>query len=122
MISYQVYKMVHFLGIFMLMLALGGFIFQTISGSGKLFTGRKVALIMHGSGLFLVLLGGFGMLARLGLTAGLPGWIYGKLVIWLLLGAVILTARLKPRLGYLMGGVSVLLAFAAAYFAIAKPL
>ncbi len=44
-------------------------------------SGRRLVTIGYVVGLFLILLGGFGMLARLGIIeGGLPGWIWFKLV------------------------------------------
>ena len=52
---------------------------------------------LHGSALVLVLLGGFGMLARIGVPEGvlLPGWIWAKLAIWTVVGGLIVVARRK---------------------------
>ena len=50
---------------------------------------------MNGLAVFFILLGGFGMLARIGVSHGtLPLWIWLKLSIWaLLLGALWLVFR-----------------------------
>jgi hypothetical protein len=43
-------------------------------------------MITHGLGLLLVLVAGFGMLAKLGIH-GVPTWAALKLIIWVALGA-----------------------------------
>ncbi len=53
--------------------------------------------ITHGLSLLVILVGGFGMLARLGITGGLPPWIYIKLVIWLILGGIIAFIKKMPE-------------------------
>lgn len=122
MISYQVYKLVHYFGIFLATMALAGLAF--VSAQAKSIADhpwRKMAMIAHGGGLFLVLLGGFGMLARLGLTNGLPGWIYGKLGIWVLLGGALVLAKRMPHLAKPLWLGTVAVATAAAYLALYKP-
>ncbi len=121
MLSYQIYKMAHFLGIFMILAALGGTAFAAMQSEAAKHPWRKVAAVFHGVGLFLVLLGGFGMLARLGLVAGLPGWIYGKLALWLLLGAMFFVARRRPALARSVWIGSGVLALGAGYLALYKP-
>lgn len=121
MISYQLYKLVHFLGIFMLLVSIGGLLLHRISGGTGQHPWRRQAMITHGVGLFLVLLGGFGMLARMGLVSGLPGWIYGKLVIWLVLGVLVVVIRFKPAMARGLWWGTVGLGVGAAYLAINKP-
>jgi len=93
--NYEIYKIVHLLGLTLVVLSLGGIIVHTINGGTKATNSfRKVAVITHGVGLLLLLVAGFGMLARLGIHS-FPGWVVGKLVIWLALGAFIALAYKK---------------------------
>lgn len=119
--SYQLYKLVHFLGIFMLLFSLGGLLLHRINGGDAKYPWRRPTMMTHGIGLFLILIGGFGMLARLGLTSGLPGWIYGKLIIWLLLGGLVAVLRFKPNMAKALWWGGIALALGAAYLAIEKP-
>lgn len=121
MISYPVYKLIHFLGIFMVMCSLGGLVLQRIQAGSASATWRRPMMATHGLGLFLALLGGFGMLARMGLVNGLPGWIHAKLTIWFLLGVVVVLLRFKPQFAKPVWWASFSLAALAAYFAINKP-
>ena len=84
--SYQTYLVIHFLGIFILLTALAGIAFHMAAGGTREWPLRKFAGMLHGLGLVIALIGGFGLLAKLGIHS-LPGWVLLKLVIWLLLGA-----------------------------------
>ena len=86
--SYQTYLVMHFVGIFILLTALAGICFQMAAGGTRDWPLRKFAGMLHGLGLVIALVGGFGLLARIGIMHGsLPGWVLTKLVIWILLGA-----------------------------------
>lgn len=119
---YFIYKLVHFIGLFLMIMAMSGMIHHAINGGKKeLDKLRKQAMISHGVGSFLVLLGGFGMMARLGLTDGLPGWIIAKLAIWTVVsGAVAMIYRAEQLQRALWWGLLALLSLAA-YLGIIKP-
>jgi hypothetical protein len=122
MISYSVYKIVHFVGIFMVFLSLGGVTMHVINGGGKSHSWRKSAAITHGLGLVLVLIGGFGLLARLGIVqGGLPGWVIAKLVIWVTFGAMLSLIIRKKSLARPIWFVLLILGGTAAYLAGYKP-
>jgi hypothetical protein len=132
MIPYATYKVVHYLGIFLLLTALAatlgraaGFAVHATAGGGATAPDpwKRRLGITHGIALFLILLGGFGMLARLDVThgLGLPGWIWAKLGIWTLLGGTIVLARRSPALsGRLLVAVPAL-AVLAGIVALYKP-
>lgn len=118
----SVYKLVHILGVIMIFLSLGGQINYAINGGAKdQNTWRKAAGITHGIGMLLVLLGGFGMLARLGIHWPWPGWIIGKIIIWLILGALVSVVNRKPDAGRGMWYVVLILGLLATYFVTMKP-
>ena len=87
--SYAVYKLMHYLGIFMLITALAATSMHVLRGGSRTDNPYRRALgITHGIAAALILTGGFGMLARLGVMHGaLPNWIYAKLAIWVALAA-----------------------------------
>lgn len=91
----QIYQVLHFLGIFMIFLGYGGLIVRSLT-AGDDTRLRKLGAITSGIGLFLVLLGGFGLLARLGY--GWPVWILVKVVIWFALGFLIMLINRKSQL------------------------
>lgn len=118
--SFDFYKIVHFLGIFMVFSALGGQIVMAINGGdAKQLPGRKWIGMFHGVGLLLVLVAGFGMIAKLGV--GFPGWVIGKIVIWVALGGVGAIAARKKNLAGMIWVLILLLGLTAAYLAHYKP-
>jgi hypothetical protein len=118
--SYEFYKILHLLGLTLVVLSLGGILVHVINGGTKatnIF--RKGAMITHGIGLLLLLVAGFGMLARLGIHS-FPGWVIGKVIIWLALGAFVgiaYTQNLARRLWFIVPVLVVI----AATLAIVKP-
>lgn len=121
MIDILAYKLIHLLGIMMLFLAMGGVFVHSFNGGLKSENRwRKAIAIAHGVGLFLILLGGFGMLARLNIAWPWPGWVYVKLVIWLAFGGMTVLVQKMGRAGWTWY-VMLLLGFVAAYLALYKP-
>ena len=95
MLSYTFYKALHIIGIFIALPSIAPLLFHAGQGGEKKENNwRKLLLVGHGIGLFLIILGGFGMLARLGIHS-IPYWIAIKLAIWLFLGAVVTIAYRK---------------------------
>ncbi len=122
MIPYLVYKVIHLLGNFMVILAIGGLAVHVMNGGGRDHQWRKGIAITHGIGMFLSLLGGFGALARLGIAhQGLPGWVYVKLVIWLILGGTTAILIRKKDSAKPLWFFTLFLAALATYIAGAKP-
>lgn len=120
--DYGVYKILHILGLALTFAGLGGRALAARGGLNRTTDpNRGVAAALHGVGLFLLLLGGFGMLARLGLAAAMPGWIHAKLTLWLVLGGVVAIPYRKPGAALPVLGVAVALAGVAAWIAAAKP-
>jgi hypothetical protein len=118
--SYEFYKVLHVLGIVLVFMALGAQAFHGANGGSK-DTNKVAGLVMgtHGLGLLLLLVAGFGMLAKIqSMSAGLPGWLHPKLLIWVLIGAAPVLLNRKPELGKIMWFVLPLLALGGAYFGI----
>lgn len=86
---YAAYKLIHFLGIITMIGALVAAGMHVLRGGTRANDPyRRVLAVAHGVAAFLILAGGFGMLARMGVMQGaLPGWVMVKLVIWVALGA-----------------------------------
>ena len=123
--SHQFYNVVHIIGIILLMSALGGAAVRAmVSSTEEIPSVRRLLAILHGSGAFLVLLGGFGMLARLGFMHGasFPGWLWVKLGIWLTLAVALIVPRRRPELARPLLLALPLLGGLAAFMAIYKPL
>lgn len=122
MISYSVYKIVHLTGVFAVFLALGAMTIHVLNGGNKNHPTRKLCALTHGLGLVLVLVGGFGLLARLGMANGLPGWIYLKLGVWLFLGGLSAVIYRKPELAKMIWFTLILSGGIAVYLVQYKPL
>ena len=123
MIPYIVYKLIHFLGIFVLLITLAASSMHVVRGGTRADNPqRRLIGIAHGIASFLILLGGFGMLARLGIVqGGLPTWIFLKLGIWLILSFALSLAYRGPRLARLTFVAMPVFAVLAAALALYKP-
>ncbi|CAN5741356.1 hypothetical protein BH23GEM6_BH23GEM6_07430 [soil metagenome] len=122
MFSYQFYNLVHIIGLVLLMIGLTG-IFLNTNAQRTDRMGRRVPFLFHGLGVFLILLGGFGMLARLGIVHGAswPGWIWVKVAVWALLAIAALLPLRFPRTALPLLLLLPMLGGLAAYMAIYKP-
>ncbi len=121
MLSYEVYKFMHLVGLALLVFCLGAICLQMLNGKSRDFQNRKILMIGHGVGLALMLIAGFGMMARLGLTAAWPSWIYIKFVVWLSLGLITAVMLRKPKWNKWLSIATIALVATAAYAAIFKP-
>ena len=84
-----VYKVLHLVGITMIVVPLGALALHVLNGGTRTSNQhRRLLAITHGIGLLLTLVAGFGMLARLGID-GFPSWAILKTIIWLVLGAAL---------------------------------
>ncbi len=115
MLSLAAYKVVHVLGVLLLFVAFGA-----VLGEG---TRRRLASATHGIGLLLIVITGFGALARLGLSGpgSWPLWVWLKLVVWLVLGAAMTLAKRSPGIAKALWWILPLLGATAACLAIYKP-
>lgn len=118
---YEFYKVLHLVGIFMIMLGYGGLVVTRLRGLDKESPGRALSNMTHGIGMLLMLVAGFGLLAKAQINWPWPGWVWGKLAIWLLLGGLIAIVRRKQQAAKPMWWVVLALSAVAAYFAIYKP-
>ena len=80
------YKLIHFIGIFLLVAGIGGYLFAKEEIS-------KLAGVSHGIGWILVFLGGFGMQKHD--SIGFTWWFIVKVVILVILGGIIVIAKRK---------------------------
>lgn len=124
MISYELFKVAHLVGVIVLFSVLGGAMVHAINGgTASSNAARRLMTVLHGTGLIVVLIAGFGLLARLDLmNGGLPLWVVGKLIIWLVAGLLLTVPRRNPALArpILLAGLP-FLAAAAAWLAVYKP-
>lgn len=124
MLSREFYNVVHVIGIVTLMAALGGVALHAMNGgSGDDNRSRRFVTVLHGVGAFLILLGGFGMLARIGFSHGanFPPWLWVKLMVWVFLAAAPFLPYRRPSMArWLMLGLPVA-GGVAAYMGVYKP-
>jgi uncharacterized membrane protein SirB2 len=119
--SLEVYKIIHILGILMAFTALGGTFVYVANGGLKADNKvRKAVAISHGVGLLLILISGFGMLAKLGFTGIPPFWALVKFGIWLFIGAALFLAYKKPAMATKLWALCVALGCLASIFALYK--
>jgi hypothetical protein len=123
MFSHQLYNLVHIVGIVLVVSALAGAaVLAHTRGDHETRPTRRFLAILHGLGAFLVLLGGFGMLARLGIVqGGLPGWIWVKLGIWVIVAAALMLPYRRPAMARALVLALPVLVGLAAYMALYKP-
>lgn len=74
------YQVIHLTGVILLFLGLGAALMPGDTPK------RNIGLRFHGAGLVLLLVAGFGLLAKY--KFGFPWWIIAKLVLWLGFGAM----------------------------------
>jgi len=120
--SLAAYRVIHIFSMMLMFTALGGLI---LASQAKVQTdaSRKMAGMLHGIALILLLVSGFGALARGGLSnPGIwPTWAWLKALIWLLFGGIIVLIRRAPRFGPVYWWALPLLGAVAAYLALFKP-
>lgn len=131
--SYATYKILHLLGLMLVFLSLGGLTVQAMmtpalpTGEGDKGEepaqakppGKALLFALHGVGMLLLLVAGFGILAKLKL--GFPAWVHPKLLIWLILGAAPVIAKKAPPARIALFFVVTALGLAAAYLGVMKP-
>jgi uncharacterized membrane protein SirB2 len=116
MISYTAYKVLHVLGVLLVFTAFGGMLATPANSR------NKITAIFHGLGLVILLVTGFGLMASLGIShTSLPGWVWAKIVIWLIFGGIIVLIKRKPNLRGTLWFLLVVLGTFAAYLALYKP-
>ena len=119
MLSHATYKVIHLLGIFLLFAGLGGLWASVSVASEDLRkTIRRLATAAHGAAMLLILIAGFGMMARLQISHSWPLWIWLKLVVWLLLAGYPVLLKRQDRPTGLLFFLAPLLGGVAAYVAL----
>jgi hypothetical protein len=96
MISYSVYNLIHIYGIVLAVIGIISLLFFSYAKNSASLIPKNIRIlgaICHGLGVTLILISGFGMLARLGIVSSMPTWIILKLVVWVLLGVSITFAK-----------------------------
>jgi uncharacterized membrane protein len=125
MISYEAYKLIHIFGILLLIFSLGRLCLQPTDDRARV-SGRERKLLglTHGAAVLIILVAGFGLLARLSISHAVtwPWWVWAKIGIWVLLGVTPLVIRKSVTLTRSLWLAVPILGAVAAYLAIYKPL
>lgn len=120
MMSFEMYKVLHIVGVFMVITGLTATGAVCWAGVAKENPARRLAAATHGFGLLIVLIAGFGMLARAQIPVG-QSWVVGKLGIWIVLGGMMVLAKRMAARTPMIWLLTFILGGAAAYLAIVKP-
>ena len=113
--SFEFYKILHLAGVFGMLLALGA---AAATGPQVAPSTRRLNGILHGVGMLLILVAGFGMLARGNL--GFPGWVMVKIPIYLVIGALPMMAQ-RRQAPLRMILIALVLTLVAAWLALVHP-
>ncbi|WP_413292948.1 hypothetical protein ACLSU7_16245 [Bdellovibrio sp. HCB185ZH] len=119
--TFEFYKILHMLGLITLFFGFGGLLVTSYAGITLNAKARMMSFATHGMGLLFLLIGGFGMLAKMGIMKQLPGWALAKLGIWVLMGAGISIVKRKGHIGWPIAILLFGLGTTAAILAITKP-
>ena len=119
--SFEFYKVIHIAGLLLTVFGLFGLIAVYWNDSVPKPALRKALMMSHGVGLLFLLVAGFGLAARLNLMGHLPGWVYAKLGIWLLVGGAPNLIKRQPQKAALWLVVTLIIVLLAVTFAVTKP-
>lgn len=114
----QFYYFLHFVGMLMVFIAYGGLIIRSAVGSDSRAV-RRLGAMTSGVGLLFILVGGFGLQAKL--HHGWPLWLIAKIFIWVALGAMIIWINRKPAWAQWLWWLTILLGVAAIGLGLFKP-
>lgn len=117
--SAEFYKWLHVFAIMGLFLSLGAICFHVMKGGARSFAEKRFLMLTHGLALAVIFISGFGMMAKYKL--GWDAWLYGKIVIWLMLGGVVAFIYRKPKQAKLFWYICFALGGLAGYLALFKP-
>lgn len=121
--SYSFYSFLHILSVLVVGMSLAITAVHISNGGTKQnLKNRKLLSIAHGVSLLILLVAGFGLMARAGFQFSSSHWIHVKLLCWLLLGAYPLYLYKKwiPQKLALIGFFAVMTV--AVYFVVFKPI
>ena len=93
------YQVLHIIGISMVFLGYGALLARSMAAPENVSV-RKLGSITSGIGLLLILVAGFGLVAKLDNYT--ETWILVKFVIWLIFGGLIVLINRKPQLAMLL--------------------
>jgi hypothetical protein len=118
--DYPTLRIIHLTGLALTFMGLTGILAVKMTGTAP-FSRRLIFHLAHGIGLLVLIVSGFALAGQLGVLQTAPGWLKGKMVIWLLAaGSMALATRLSRYAAWVFL-FFVALVVAAAWLAITKP-
>ena len=107
----------------MVVMSFGAILLHQMANKGQAIPNKRLIMFTHGVGMLLILVAGFGLLAKkLGLVGqGWPLWIWLKLSIWLILGIGVAYVLRSPYLAKLNWFLLVAVVGLASYVVLYKP-
>lgn len=108
----HIYHILHLIGVIFLFVGIGGL----LSANGN----TRSTMKHHGIGLLILLIAGFGLIAKLKLSYTSP-WVIGKLIIWIALGGLPVLARKRSLQPSVIVLIAIALGGVAAYLGYLKP-
>jgi hypothetical protein len=115
------FRLIHICGILMIFSGLVGLTALFVNGGPVRHSSRITFAIVHGFGMLLVLISGFGLAGRLGYMNEIPMWMYFKMAIWLVLGGSMVLAKRQAKMMGVLMPLWILLGTVAGYLALYKP-
>jgi len=116
------FKIIHLVGLILLFQSLGATIFARLSMPDQAGSrSNRMLMMMHGIGLFFLLIGGIGMLVQLEIPFPFPIWTWLKMTVWLALGAAPGLIRKRPQSARKWWLLVILLGALAASLGLFKP-
>ena len=105
------YSLLHITGILLVFIGYGSLIGLALSKVENTKV-KKLGAITSGIGLTLLLVAGFGLIAKMGYNYT-STWLIVKMIIWLILGSIVALINRKPEWAKLLWWISLLLGFIA---------
>ncbi len=118
----EFYRVVHLIGVFLTIMSLSGLcVFASVGNKEEKPMWPRLLTALHGIGLVVVLVAGFGLLAKMKVDWPWPTFVWIKFVVWLVMGGIVVLIKRAPRLALPLWWISLALASAAAWAAKMHP-
>lgn len=115
--SLKVYTILHVISVIYLFTVFGAILALAKNYELPNFPNKKVFMSIHGLALLALAVTGYGMYRYTGYPE-LPAWMYGKIIIWLILGGLPILILKKKSLNTPMWVVTLLFGMLATYIGI----
>jgi hypothetical protein len=117
--TYAAYKILHFLGLALILLAVGSRLGRSHVDDQR----WRPAAWLHGVGAVFMLVAGFGLMARVGIQHGNPWpiWLWIKFAVWGVLAFAPLLLRRSSHKATILGVIAIAALLVAAWSALYKP-